>query len=255
VCAGGLFTREVERSGSTLLPVDSEHSAVFQVLNPDHAEQIDRIILTASGGPFRTWTAEQIAAATPARALMHPNWSMGPKITIDSATMMNKGLELIEAFHLFPVSADQLTVLVHPQSIIHSMVEYCDGSVLAQLGAPDMRTPIAYALAWPERMPGPAARLRLEELAQLTFEPVDEARFPAVTLCRDALATAGAAPTVLNAANEVAVHGFLNGQLGFTDIVRVVAQTLERAAGESMTAEPADLDEVLAADRYGRRVA
>lgn len=255
VCAGALVTAAVERAGAPLVPVDSEHSAVFQVLELANSDAIARIILTASGGPFRTHSREEIARARPEQALRHPNWDMGHKVTIDSATMMNKGLELIEAYHLFPVEADQIDVLVHPQSIVHSLVEYRDGSLLAQMGVPDMRTPIAYALAWPRRISAPVERLRLEEVATLTFEAVDAERFPAVDLCRAALARGGSATAVLNAANEVAVAAFLAGRIAFPAITGLVAETLERAEADAMLTPMSTLDEVWAADTYGRRVA
>jgi len=255
VCAGQLFMNEVARSRTTLVPVDSEHNAIFQVLDTHNTGQIERIILTASGGPFRTWSQEKIAGATLENALNHPNWSMGRKITIDSATMMNKGLELIEAFHLFPATLEQLDVLVHPQSVIHSMVEYRDGSVLAQLGTPDMRTPISYALAWPDRIATPSPRLRLEEIGELTFEPVDDDRFPSVRLCRNALEAGQSAPTILNAANEIAVAEFLSKRLSFLDIVRVVEETLSDANRSGMQCDLGSLDDVMAADEYGRGTA
>lgn len=253
VCAGELFMAEVERASATLVPVDSEHNAIFQVLDARNTDQIERIILTASGGPFRTWTREQIASAGLEDALNHPNWSMGQKITIDSATMMNKGLEFIEAFHLFPARIEQIEVLVHPQSVIHSMVEYRDGSVLAQLGTPDMRTPISYALAWPARISTPSPRLRLEEVAELNFEAVDDDRFPAVALCREALKTGKNAPTILNAANETAVAEFLSKRLSFLDIVRVVEETLDDANRTGMQCDLGSLDDVIQADEFGRR--
>jgi 1-deoxy-D-xylulose-5-phosphate reductoisomerase len=228
VCAGELFTKEVTRSGATLLPVDSEHNAIFQVFDFAHPERVEKIILTASGGPFRTFTLEDMARVTPAQAVKHPNWSMGAKISIDSATLMNKGLEAIEAFHLFPVSVDQIEVLVHPQSVIHSMVSYVDGSVLAQLGSPDMRTPIAHALAWPDRMETPVTRLDLGLIGRLDFEAPDLERFPALRLAREALQSGGGAPTILNAANEVAVEGFLQERIAFLDIPKIVQDVLER---------------------------
>lgn len=228
VCAGELMMADVERSGATLLPVDSEHSAIFQVFDFANADKVEAIILTASGGPFRCRTREDMADVTPAQAVAHPNWDMGAKISVDSATMMNKGLELIEAYHLFPVSEPQIEIVVHPQSVIHSMVAYVDGSVLAQLGSPDMRTPIAYALGWPERMAAPSPRLRFTDVATLTFEAPDEVKFPALRLARAALRAGGGAPIVLNAANEVAVHSFLNNEIRFLDIPRVVEQTLEQ---------------------------
>ena len=227
VCAGPLMTAEVMRSQATLLPVDSEHNAIFQVLDAERPAAVDRIILTASGGPFRTLSREAMADVTPAQAVAHPNWDMGAKISIDSATMMNKGLEIIEAQHLFGLSAERIDVLVHPQSVIHSMVAYVDGSVLAQMGQPDMRTPIAYTLAWPERMAAPVERLDLVAVGQLTFETPDPARFPALRLAREALQAGGSAPTILNAANEIAVRAFLEGSIGFLDIAKVVEDTLQ----------------------------
>jgi len=250
VSAGPLFLEEVKRSGATLLPVDSEHSAIFQVLDADRLEAVERIVLTASGGPFRSWSVEEMAKATPAQAVAHPRWDMGAKISVDSATLMNKGLELIEAHYLFPVGEERLDVVIHPESIIHSMVAYIDGSVLAQLGMPDMRTPIAYALAWPRRMATPSARLDLAQIGQLTFEAPDLKRFPALTLARDALHVGGGAPTVLNAANEVAVAAFLAGRIGFPAIVAVTSAVL----GQSMALgeRPADLAEVYELDRIAR---
>ncbi|MFQ5764868.1 MAG: 1-deoxy-D-xylulose-5-phosphate reductoisomerase [Rhodospirillales bacterium] len=251
VSAGDVFVKEVSASGATLLPVDSEHSAIFQVFDFNNADRVQRIILTASGGPFREFALDQMAQVTPAQAVAHPNWDMGAKISVDSATMMNKGLELIEAFHLFPVAEDQIEILVHPQSVIHSLVDYVDGSVLAQLGTPDMRTPIAYALAWPKRMAAPAPRLALEEIATLTFEAPDTERFPALKLARQALKAGGSAPTVLNAANEIAVHHFLEGKIGFLDIAAVVGETLETAPAGRL----AGLDDVAGADAEARRIA
>jgi len=226
VSAGRLMMDEVRAAGATLLPVDSEHNAIFQVFDFERPESVERIILTASGGPFRTMDRAVMAHVTPAQAIAHPNWDMGAKISIDSATLMNKGLELIEAHHLFGLPAEQIEVLIHPQSVIHSMVAYVDGSVLAHLGAPDMRTPIAHALGWPERISTPAARLDLAKLGQLTFEPPDLERFPALRLAGQALKTGGAAPTILNAANEIAVQRFLAGRIGFLDIARIVEETL-----------------------------
>jgi len=251
VSAGDVFVKEVLSHKATLLPVDSEHSAIFQVFDFNDAERVHRVILTASGGPFREFSREEMASVTPKQAVAHPNWDMGAKISVDSATMMNKGLELIEAFHLFPVSEQQIEILVHPQSVIHSMVDYVDGSVLAQLGTPDMRTPIAYALAWPKRMPAHAPRLELEEVATLTFEKPDDVRFPALRLAREALKAGGCAPTVLNAANEVAVDHFLNHRIGFLDISRVVSETLDAAP----TGKLANLDDVSEADAEARRIA
>ncbi len=255
VSAGEAFLRAIEAGGSTLLPVDSEHSAAQQAMQGHPRGAIERILLTASGGPFREWTLEQLRAARPEQALKHPNWEMGQKITIDSATLMNKGLELIEAYYLFPVEKEQLGVVVHPQSIVHCLVEYCDGSVLAQMGAPDMRTPIAFALAWPERMCAPTERLDLARIGQLTFEPPDATRFPALRLAREAMEAAGSAPTVLNAANEIAVAAFLNKRIGFMAIPELIARTLDRAAGEIGTRAPETLDEVLATDQQARQLA
>ncbi len=249
VSAGPLMMAEIARHGATLLPVDSEHNAIFQVFNTAQASAVERIILTASGGPFRTKSKEQMRRATPAEAVAHPNWSMGAKISVDSATMMNKGLEIIEAFHLFGLPEPRNEVLVHPQSVIHSMVAYADGSVLAQLGPPDMRTPIAHTLAYPDRMPTPAARLDLAALGQLTFEAPDPERFPALRLAREALRAGGAAPTILNAANEVAVAGFLGRRLGFLDIARVVEETLEGMPAPAIDS----LDDVRAVDEAARR--
>src|SRR5262249_17036052 len=215
VCAGSLFMRRAKAAGATVLPVDSEHNALFQAMSGSRRADVRRVILTASGGPFRTWSAEAIAAATPEQALKHPNWSMGPKVTIDSATLMNKGLELIEAYHLFALKHDEVDALVHPQSVIHGMVEFIAGSVVAQLCCPDMRIPIAHCLAWPERIHGPAKRLDLAEIGSLTFEAPDFERFPALGLAKQALAVGGGAPTVLNAANEVAVAEFLDRRLPF----------------------------------------
>lgn len=251
VCAGELVTAEIARCNGTLIPVDSEHSAIFQVFEADNAEKVERVILTASGGPFRTCSSEQLVAVTPEQAVAHPNWSMGAKISVDSATMMNKGLEMIEAFHLFPIRAEQIEIVVHPQSIIHGLVAYCDGSLLAQLGCPDMRTPIACALAWPTRMPTPAARLDLATIATLTFEAPDETRFPALRLAREALAAGGAAPAILNAANEVGVHSFLAGRIGFLDIARIVEETLHRVTNHGVTT----LADVIAVDGEARACA
>ena len=248
VCAGSLFMREVEASGATLLPVDSEHNAIYQVFASDAPDSIEKIVLTASGGPFRTWSMADIARATPKQAVAHPNWNMGAKISVDSATMMNKGLELIEAHHLFGLPADRIEIIVHPQSIVHSMVAYVDGSVLAQLGTPDMRIPISYALAWPERMKTPSERLDLSAVGSLDFEAPDPDRFPALRLARESLIAGGAAPTVLNAANEEAVERFLDGRLGFLDIARIVEGVLEAFSG----AEVGSLADVREADRLAR---
>ena len=251
VSAGDVMMAEVRGNGATLLPVDSEHSAIFQVFEFDRADKVDRIILTASGGPFLRMDMADMAGVTPEQAVAHPNWDMGAKISVDSATMMNKGLELIEAYHLFPVPEDRIEILVHPQSVVHSMVAYVDGSVLAQMGTPDMRTPIAFALGWPERMVAPATRLALEEIGDLTFEAPDPARFPALRVARHALQMGGGAPTILNAANEVAVQSFLSGRIGFLDIVRIVEQTLETAPNGKLE----NLDDVGEADAAARRIA
>jgi 1-deoxy-D-xylulose-5-phosphate reductoisomerase len=255
VCAGSLFMSRAAATGATVLPVDSEHNAIFQALGSGHREDVRRIILTASGGPFRTWTAEQIRNATLEQALRHPNWSMGPKITVDSATMMNKGLELIEAHHLFALGRDEIDVLVHPQSVVHGLVEFRDGSVVAQLGSPDMRIPIAHCLAWPRRIDGPAVRLDLAKLGELTFEAPDPVRFPALALAMRALETGGAAPTVLNAANEVAVAEFIGGRLGFAAIAALVERTLDKAAGRGLFTEPTGIDAAIAIDHDSRSIA
>ncbi len=248
VAAGEVMTAAVARSGATLLPTDSEHNAIFQCLAGNSYDHVRSITLTASGGPFRDWTLEQLHAATPAQAIKHPNWSMGAKISVDSATMFNKGLELIEAHHLFPVGLDKLRIIVHPQSVIHSMVEYRDGSTLAQLGPSDMRVPIASCLAWPARMDTPLAPLDLAAIGELTFRAPDEERFPATRLCRAAAEAGGAAPAVLNAANEVAVSAFLDGKLPFTRIAVVVEQVLARYAPPA----PAALADVMAVDAAAR---
>jgi 1-deoxy-D-xylulose-5-phosphate reductoisomerase len=255
VCAGAMFMRNAAASGARVLPVDSEHNAIFQALCSGRREDVSRIVITASGGPFRTWTREAMRAATVEQALKHPNWSMGPKITIDSATMMNKCLELIEAHHLFAAGPDMLGVLVHPQSIVHGMVEYRDGSVVAQLGSPDMRIPIAHCLAWPNRIDGPAARLDLAKISSLTFEAPDPIRFPALALGKRALETGGAAPTILNAANEVAVAAFLGRKIGFGGIADLVEATLDAVERRNATAEPQDIDEALAVDHMARSLA
>lgn len=249
VSAGDILKQAVTKHGATLLPTDSEHNAIFQCLAGNAIKDVRRIILTASGGPFRGFDAGQLANVTREQALRHPNWAMGAKITIDSATMFNKGLELIEAHHLFPVGLDRIEIVVHPQSIIHSMVEYRDGSTLAQLGPSDMRVPIASCLAWPCRMDTPMAPLDLPAIGQLTFEQLDEEVFPATRLCREAIGAGGAAPAVLNAANEVAVAAFLDGQIPFTRIALSVEQILNQSA---TTNAPASLDEVLALDSETR---
>ncbi len=254
VCAGTLFMRRAAATGATVLPVDSEHNAIFQALSAGRRDDVSRIILTASGGPFRTASLAEMRAATVEQALAHPNWSMGAKITIDSATMMNKGLELIEAHHLFGFGSGQIDIVVHPQSIVHGIVEYRDGSMIAQLGPPDMRVPIANCLAWPERMTG-AASLDFKQMATLTFEAPDPVRFPALVLAREALVAQNGAPTVLNAANEVAVHAFIGGRLGFAGIAALVEATIENAAGRGIMREPADVDDAIAVDHSSRALA
>ena len=248
VSAGEVMTKAVAKHGTTLLPVDSEHNAIFQCLAGNSYGDVRSITLTASGGPFRDWTPEQLAAATPAQAVKHPNWAMGAKISVDSATMFNKGLELIEAHHLFPVGLDKLRIIIHPQSVVHSMVEYRDGSTLAQLGPSDMRVPIASALAWPNRMDTPCVPLDLAALGELTFRAPDETRFPATRLCRQAAEAGGAAPCVLNAANEIAVAAFLAGKLPFTRIAVMVEELMMRYA----PAAPTGLGDVIALDLEAR---
>ena len=248
VSAGEVMTAAVARTGATLLPVDSEHNAIFQCLAGGKVEDVRWITLTASGGPFRDWSMEQLVAATPAQAIKHPNWDMGAKISVDSATMMNKGLELIEAYHLFPVGLDRLRIIVHPQSVVHSMVEYRDGSTLAQLGPSDMRVPIASALAWPRRMNTPCEPLDLAAIGELTFRAPDETRFPATRLAREAAQAGGGMPAVLNAANEVAVAAFLAGRIGFTRISAMVEEVMARYAPQA----PTTLAEVIALDAEAR---
>jgi 1-deoxy-D-xylulose-5-phosphate reductoisomerase len=248
VTAGAIMIDAVRASGATLVPVDSEHNAIFQCLAGARREDVSRIILTASGGPFRTASADAMARATPAEAVAHPNWSMGAKISVDSATLMNKGLELIEAHYLFGLPSAKLEVVIHPQSVIHSMVEFIDGSVLAQLGSPDMRIPIAYALAWPERIATPAQRLDLATIARLDFEAPDLDRFPALRLAREALEAGAEAPIVLNAANEVAVAGFLAGHIGFAEIAAIVQEALSSAR----YGVPNSIGDVLEIDRITR---
>ena len=251
VSAGALMMEAAAQSGTTLLPVDSEHNAIFQCLAGSRLDDVARIILTASGGPFRTRSRDEMREITPAQAVAHPNWSMGAKISVDSATMMNKGLELIEAAHLFPIGLDRIEILVHPQSIIHSMVEYRDRSTLAQLGSPDMRIPIASALAWPNRMETPCKPLNLAEAGRLDFEAPDDVRFPAIRLARHAAEQGGLAPAILNAANEVAVAAFLNKAIGFLDIAMIVEDVLNRYSAPV----PSGIDDVLEADAQARRMA
>jgi 1-deoxy-D-xylulose-5-phosphate reductoisomerase len=251
VCAGGLVIAEAAAHGARLLPVDSEHNAIFQVLDTSNLASVDRIILTASGGPFWRLSRKAMAAVTPKEAVAHPIWAMGAKISVDSATMMNKGLEIIEAFHLFRVASDRIEVVVHPQSVVHSLVAYVDGSVLAQLGTPDMHTPIAHALAWPKRMSAPVERLDLARLGRLTFEQPDPVRFPALRLARQALQLGGTAPAILNAANEVAVQRFLSGSIGFLAIADIIEETLGAMAVQPLTS----LDMVFEVDREARAIA
>jgi 1-deoxy-D-xylulose-5-phosphate reductoisomerase len=251
VCAGALVTSAAKRFGARLLPVDSEHNAVFQVFHEEHRHAIERIILTASGGPFRAHDPAVMEHATPEQAVAHPNWRMGAKISVDSATMMNKGLEVIEAHHLFELPSERIDVVVHPQSVVHGLVCYSDGSMLAQLGSPDMRTPIASALGWPDRIAAPSPRLDLAALARLTFETPDPQRFPALALARAALVEGGAAPTILNAANEVAVAAFLERRIGFLDIARTVDRVLQALPACAID----DLDDVVAIDHEARDMA
>ncbi len=249
VSAGEVLMEAVAKHGATLLPTDSEHNAIFQCLSGNRIEDVAKITLTASGGPLRTWSQAQLDVATPAEAVAHPNWSMGAKISVDSATMMNKGLEYIEAYHLFPVGLDRLGIVIHPQSVIHSMVEFRDRSTLAQLGPSDMRVPIASCLAWPQRMETPLAPLDLAAIGELTFHAPDEERFPATRLAREAIRAGGSAPAILNAANEVAVAAFLAGQIRFTRIAALVEETLMRS---NDAPRPASLAEVLAVDQSAR---
>jgi len=255
VCAGALFMRRAAQKGTRVLPVDSEHNALFQALGAGRREDVVRLVLTASGGPFRTWSIDAIRAATPAQALKHPNWSMGPKVTIDSATLMNKGLELIEAHHLFAMESAGIDVVVHPQSVVHGLVEFRDGSVVAHLGPPDMRIPIAHCLAWPTRIEGPGPRLDLAQIGALTFEAPDVQRFPALALARRALEAGNGAPTVLNAANEVAVAEFIAARLPFPGIPALVEATLEAAHREGALREPASVEDALAIDHIARSLA
>ncbi len=251
VCAGALVMEEARRHGATLIPVDSEHNGIFQLFDFDHPERIERVTLTASGGPFRSWTKERMKKATPKQAVAHPNWTMGAKISVDSATLMNKGLELIEACHLFPLKPEQVDILIHPQSVVHCLIRMSDGSVLAQMSVPDMCTPIAHALAWPERMSAPVKPLDLAKLGRLEFEAPDTKRFPALTLARKALIAGGSAPCVLNAANEIAVQQFLKGEIGFLDIVKTVEKTLAKMDNKPLET----IDDVLACDAEARQFA
>lgn len=257
VCAGPALLAIAKAAGGSVIPVDSEHSAIFQVLQPACADKVARLILTASGGPFRTWEKAAMAEATPEQAIAHPNWSMGAKISVDSATMMNKGLEMIEASYLFGTPENRIDVVIHPQSVIHSLVEYADGSTLAQLGPPDMRAPIACAFAWPDRLPWPAPRLDLAAYGQLTFESPDLDRFPSIGIAREALRLEGGAPAAMNAANEVAVAAFLDRRIGFLDIAAAVAGTLERmnSLGNLAVAQSDAVDNAMMIDASARRIA
>jgi len=251
VSAGALMTGAAKAHAATLLPVDSEHNAVFQCFDHAAPGSIRKVTLTASGGPFRDWSLEAMRAATPAQAVRHPNWSMGAKISVDSATLMNKGLELIEAYHLFPLPADGFDAIIHPQSVVHALVDYVDGSVLAQLGTPDMRTPIAHSLAWPRRMPTPCRPLDLAAVGRLDFHAPDRERFPALGVALEVLSAGGARPAILNAANEVAVAAFLEGRIGFLDIVLIVRKVLDCYEPPA----PSSLDDVFAIDAGARRAA
>lgn len=256
VCAGTLVMRRAKETGARVLPVDSEHNALFQALSAGRREDVLKVIITASGGPFRTWPKEKIAReATLQTALKHPNWTMGPKVTIDSATLMNKGLEVIEAYHLFNLTPDEIEVLVHPQSIVHGMVEFRDGSVIAHLGPHDMRVPIAHCLAYPDRIDGPVKRLNLAEVGSLTFEKPDLDRFPALGLAWHCLRTGNGATTVLNAANEVAVAEFVEGKIGFTGIPALVEATLDAAARSGVMREPSSIADAIAVDHNSRLLA
>ena len=257
VCAGPALLRTARAAGGSVIPVDSEHSAIFQVLQPDCLDRVARLILTASGGPFRTWDKAAMAKATPEQAIAHPNWSMGAKISVDSATMMNKGLEMIEASYLFDTNQERIDVVIHPQSVIHSLVEYTDGSTLAQLGPPDMRSPISCAFSWPERLSWPAKPLDLAAYGQLTFEAPDLERFPSIAIAREALRLGGGAPAAMNAANEVAVAAFLDRKIGFLDIASAVAGTLERMNGLGNLADSDGdaLDSAMMTDASARRIA
>ena len=255
VCAGDFFMQRAAKAGACILPADSEHNALFQALGSGNREELTRVIITASGGPFRTWAAADIEQATLAQALKHPNWSMGQKITIDSASMMNKGLEVIEASYLFALSPDEIDVLVHPQSIVHGMVEFTDRSVMAQLGSPDMRTPIAHCLGWPDRIAGPAAKLDLAKIGQLTFEAPDYERFPGLKLAYDALRTGDGATTVYNAANEVAVAAFIAQKIRFGAIARLVEATMNEWVRGGNLAPLSSADDALSVDHSARKIA
>ena len=253
VCAGAPTMRAAAAAGAKLLPLDSEHNAIFQALGDADWSTIETMTLTASGGPFRTWTAERIASATKAEALAHPNWAMGPKVTIDSAGLMNKGLELVEAYHLFGIADDRLRVVVHPQSVVHGLVSFADGSVTAGLALPDMRVPITHCLSYPDRIESGARKLDLAAVGSLTFEAPDLARFPALRLAMEALAAGAGVPTVLNAANEVAVEAFIDGRLPFGGIAGLVERAIEASVAAGEAREPADVAEALAIDYAARQ--
>lgn len=255
VSAGDLFMRSALQNGTTLIPVDSEHSAAYQCLTAENRESIHKLTLTASGGPFREFTQDQLAQVSKAQALKHPNWEMGAKITIDSATLMNKGLELIEAKYLFALSHDQIDMVVHPQSIIHCMVSFKDGAMLAQMSEPDMRVPIAYSLAWPNRMSTPMQPVDLAALGQLTFEPGDEKRFPCLRIAREVLEQNNASGPALNAANEIAVNSFLKDQCSYTDIPKIIESVLEKIQSETAAFDPYDLNSILHIDNKARQLA
>jgi 1-deoxy-D-xylulose-5-phosphate reductoisomerase len=255
VVGGELVMALAEATGAAIIPVDSEHSAIHQLIASERPGTVERLVITASGGPFRGRTAAELEDVTVEQALAHPTWDMGGKITIDSATLMNKGLELIEAHHLFALPAAQIDVLVHPQSIVHGLVEFRDGAMIAELGSPDMRVPIAHCLAWPDRVDTPARRLDLAKVATLAFEEPDPARFPALRLARSALEAGGAAPTVLNAANEIAVDAFLHRRLGFAGIANLVEETLHEAQGRGLMGEPSSVDDALSVDHVSRSLA
>ncbi len=252
VCAGEPFMRRAREKGVRVLPMDSEHNAIFQALGGESPKTIEKMWLTASGGPFRTWSAEEIAAATPEQALAHPNWAMGPKVTVNSASLMNKGLELIEALHIFAIEAQRLDVLVHPQSIVHGLVSFADGAVTAGMAVPDMKVPIAHCLGWPDRVPTQARRLDLAQVGALTFETPDLERFPALRVAKEALAAGGAMPNIMNAANEVMVAAFLDKEIGFNDIARNVEAICELFEKEGAARTPPDIDAALAIDHIVR---
>jgi len=255
VAAGAVFRDALERSGASVIPVDSEHNAIFQVLGSGDASEVETVTITASGGPFREWPLEKMAAATVEQAVAHPNWAMGRKISLDSATLMNKGLELIEAHFLFALPPEKLNVVVHPQSIVHCLVSYGDGTTMAHLSAPDMRTPIAHALAWPRRIASPSRRLDLARLGQLVFQAPAHDRFPALNLAIESMRSGGLAPTVLNAANEIAVQAFLDHRIGFLDISKVVGETLNADAAQGTNGPAGDLGTVLGTDARARVLA